>query len=283
MKKLFKLSYILILIVSFSSCTEKIDINLDKSESVLVVEGAISEINGQQIVKLSQTAEYFSNQKPTSVSNAIVTVDDGTETVSLKENDSIEGYYNFPEDYNGVIGKTYTLNIELENEIAGQKEYTAQTTVPPLSNDIDSIAVEWNSRFESWLIKFYATDPPRQDFYMFNGIRNGELITDSVQNVNISDDRLYNGNYTFGIAVMFIDGDDLEPGDIFTLVLSNITEEYANFVREVQTEINSSIPLFSGPPSNVNSNISNGALGWFVAYRSAFTSTVVGERIDPED
>ncbi len=283
MNSLIKITYILLLILAFSSCTEKIDINLDKSESVLVVEGAISEIEGQQFVKLSQTAEYFSNQAPTGVSNAVVSVDNGSETVTLTESESKKGYYYFPENYLPVVGKTYSLNIELENDIAGKKDYTAETTVPPLSDDIDSIAIEWNSRFEAWLIKFYATDPPRQDFYMFNGMRNGELITDSIQHVNISDDRLYNGNYTYGIAVMFLDGDKLEPGDNFTLVLSNITEEYANFVTEVQTEINPGIPLFSGPPANVSSNISNDALGWFTAYRSAFTSTVVGERIDPED
>ncbi|PLX02251.1 MAG: hypothetical protein C0595_11725 [Marinilabiliales bacterium] len=283
MKHLLNISYIIILTVVFSSCTEKIDINLDKSESALVVEGAVSEINGQQRIKLSKTAEYFSNQAPTAVSNALVTIDDGTESVALSESELKNGYYYFPDEYSGVVGKTYTLNINLENEIAGKKEYTAQTTIPPLSDDIDSIAVEWNSRFEAWLIKFYATDPPRKDYYMFNGMKNGELITDSIQNVNISDDRLYNGNYTYGIAVMFLDGDKLEPGDIFTLVLSNITEEYANFVTEVQTEISPGIPLFSGPPANVSSNISNGALGWFTAYRSAFTSTVVGERIDPEE
>ena len=69
--------------------------------------------------------------------------------------------------------------------------------------------------------------------------------------------------------------DDLRPGDKFTLVLSNISEEYYNYVIEVQTEISLSIPIFSGPPANVSSNVNNGAVGYFAAYPSVYTSTIV--------
>jgi hypothetical protein len=48
--------------------------------------------------------------------------------------------------------------------------------------------------------------------------------------------------------------------------LDGITKEYFEFLIEAQAEISPKTPLFSGPSSNVKSNISNDALGFFTAY-----------------
>ena len=280
-----KLKYIfyslLISVIGFSSCTEKIDIELDNDRIRLVVEGNITDIAGEQFVKLTETADYFSNSQPKGVSNAIVKIDSKLQSFFLSESDSVAGLYLMPDGFVGVQNEVYQLNINLENEIGGFKNYSANTKMPLLSDDIDSITVDWMPKFEGWAIRLYAQEPPREDFYMFNGIRNGELITDSIHEVNISDDRLFNGNYTNGAIILLFDEDQLTVGDLFTLVLSNITKEYADFVTEIQIEIRPKEPLFSGPPANVSSNISNGATGWFTAYPSAFSSTVVKEK--PEE
>jgi len=280
-----KLKYIfyslLISVIGFSSCTEKIDINLDNDRIRLVVEGNITDIARGQFVKLSETADYFSNAQPKGVSNAIVKIDSKLQSFFLSESDSVAGLYLMPDGFVGVQNEIYQLNINLENEIGGFTDYSANTKMPFLSDDIDSITVDWMPKFEGWAIRLYAQDPPREDFYMFNGIRNGELITDSIHEVNISDDRLFNGNYTNGAIVLLFNEDQLSAGDLFTLVLSNITKEYADFVTEIQIEIRPKEPLFSGPPANVSSNISNGAAGWFTAYPSTFSSTIVKEK--PEE
>lgn len=272
---------ILITIFGLSSCTERIDIDLDSERIRLVVEGNITDIQDNQFVKLTETADYFSNTPPKTVSNAILKINNGEQSFTLYESNTEVGLYLMPDGFIGVQGETYELNINLENEVGGYKEYFAQTTMPPLSDDIDSISVEWFTQFEGWVVRLYAQEPPREDFYMFRGIRNGELITDSIHEVNISDDRLYNGNYTNGAIVLLFSEEQLEPGDSFTLILSNITKEYASFVTEVQTEIEFKEPMFSGPPANVSSNISNEAAGWFTAYPSAFTTTTVKQK--PED
>lgn len=276
----YTILYSFIFSIALSSCTERIDIDLDSDNIRLVVEATITDIPGNQYVKLSETADYFSNIPPKGVENAEVSISDGDEIFLLQQSDTIKGLYLFTEIFIAYQNKSYELIINLENEIGGHKEFTAQTIMPPLSDDIDSISVVWEPRFEGWMVNLYAQDPPREDFYMFNGILNGILITDSIQNVNISDDRLFNGNYTNGTTVLFFQEEEINPGDIFTLVLSNITSEYADFVTEVQTEIQGSNPLFSGPPANVTSNISNGAAGFFTAYPSAHTSTEVKEKTE---
>ncbi len=268
---------LLVTLVSLSSCTEKIDIELDSDRIRLVVDGIITDIPGEQYVKLTETADYFSNEKPKGVGNATLVIESNNGPILLTESDSVVGLYLMPDGFVGVQGNIYQLNIKLENEIGGYKDYFANTKMPLLSDDIDSIAVEWMPQFEGWVVRLYAQDPDREDFYMFNGLRNGELITDSIHEVNITDDRLFNGNYTSGVMVLMFEEDQLDPGDLFTLVLSNITKEYINFVSEVQTEIQPKEPLFSGPPANVSSNISNGAAGWFTSYPSAFSSTIVQE------
>ncbi len=268
---------LLVTLVSLSSCTEKIDIELDSDRIRLVVDGIITDIPGEQYVKLTETADYFSNEQPKGVGNATLVIESNNGPILLTESDSVVGLYLMPDGFVGVQGNIYQLNIKLENEIGGYKDYFANTKMPLLSDDIDSIAVEWMPQFEGWVVRLYAQDPDREDFYMFNGLRNGELITDSIHEVNITDDRLFNGNYTSGVMVLMFEEDQLDPGDLFTLVLSNITKEYINFVSEVQIEIQPKEPLFSGPPANVSSNISNGAAGWFTSYPSAFSSTIVQE------
>ncbi len=269
---------LLISLISLNSCTERIDIDLDSENIRLVVEGQITDIPGEQYVKLTETADYFSNEQPKGIGNAIVRVNNGVEWLPLIESDTLKGLYLMPDGFVGQQEKSYQLNISLEEEIGGFKDYSANTKMPLLSDDIDSIAVEWMPQFEGWIVRLFAQEPPREDFYMFNGIRNGKLITDSIHEVNVSDDRLFNGNYTNGIIVLMFNEDQLETGDIFTLVLSNINPDYADFVIGLQTEIQFKEPMFSGPPANVISNISNGASGWFTAYSSAFTSTVVKEK-----
>ncbi len=277
LKPKYILYILLVTLVSLSSCTEKIDIELDSDRIRLVVDGIITDIPGEQYVKLTETADYFSNEQPKGVGNATVIIESQNGPILLTESDSVAGLYLMPDGFVGVQGNIYQLNIKLENEIGGYKDYFANTKMPLLSDDIDSIAVEWMPQFEGWVVRLYAQEPDREDFYMFNGLRNGELITDSIHEVNITDDRLFNGNYTSGVMVLMFNEDQLDPGDLFTLVLSNITKEYINFVSEVQTEIQPKEPLFSGPPANVSSNISNGAAGWFTSYPSAFSSTIVQE------
>ena len=66
-----------------------------------------------------------------------------------------------------------------------------------------------------------------------------------------------------------------EPGDSITLEMAGITEEYANFIWDVQDETGFNTPLFSGPPANIRGNISNGAIGFFYAYSSVRASTII--------
>ncbi len=260
--------------IIFNSCTEKIDIDLGTTYTRLTVEGYITPEENAQFVRLTKTSDYFANKPSPAVTGASVTVDDGISHIEFIEDSTKPGYYYAPSDYLGVPGTTYKLNIDLEEEINGSLNYRAEETMPFPADRVDSIALEYNDLWEMWMVKLYAWEPPTTDFYMFNGMVNGVLITDTVSSKSISDDRLFNGNYTAGAVVLVINEEDIEDGDTFTLILSNITEKYANFMMDVQVEIQPHDPMFSGPPANVRSNISNDGTGYFSAYPSVYRSTI---------
>ncbi len=71
--------------------------------------------------------------------------------------------------------------------------------------------------------------------------------------------------------------DAFEDGDVITLQMCGITEEYYEFIEGVQREKRGRYPLFSGPPANVRSNLDNGALGFFTAFSASYASYRFGD------
>lgn len=278
MKKIF---IILLAVVAFSACTKRIDINLDQQAYArLVVEGAISTDTTTHLVELSQTGDYFENQPPTPVSGASVRIYNDLEEYQLEEKPANSGRYFTASDVYGTVGRDYHLEILLDEEIGGAKLFEAASHIYPI-NELDSITLEFYDWGEAgfYEVQCYVLDPPTTDYYMFHIYRNGVLVNDTITDVFVVDDILYNGNYTNGIGVGYFNQDQenekLVPGDIVTLQVSRITKEYTEFLWNVQEEVSYQSPLFSGPPANVNGNISNGAFGAFAAYSSSYASTML--------
>lgn len=270
---------IFLIAVFVSSCTERIDIDLDESYTRLVVEGEITTDSMAHTIRLSKTSSYYYSETAPGVSDAIVSINDGESEITLTQTEA--GIYQTPEDYAGIPGRTYTLNISLTTPINGYDTYSARSYMNSIIN-LDSIQAVYN---EDWgesgfyELKCYVLDPPTTDFYMFKVLKNGELLTDTLRNVLITDDRFYNGNYTNGIGVGFLNQaksrEKVNPGDQLTVQSSKITREYYEFVTQLQIQSGYQNPLFSGPPSNVTGNINNGGIGFFTAYPVSYSSTVV--------
>ena len=270
MKKL--IFNILILSALISSCTERIDIELDETYTRLVVYGYITTDTAQHYIELSSTSSYYYNEAPPPVTGANLTIsDDQGNQVELSE--VIPGRYATPSDYYAVVGRTYTLDINLAEEINGYKHYTAASTVSPI-NPIDSIGLiyhpDWGE-YGYYEVTCYYQDPPTTDYYMFNIFKNGVLMTDTINKVFVSSDEFYNGSYTNGIGVGYLDqgkpNEVVNPGDTITFQGGRISENYYNFVVALQQETGFQTPLFSGPPANVKGNIRMGL--WDILPRTA--------------
>jgi len=273
MKNQFKILIILLLSVRLISCTERIDIELDDGSVRLVVEGSVTTDTMSHKIILSKTTSYYYNQKAPSVTGAMVSISTGKEIIQLHE--AAPGIYETDSTFFGVEGETYTLDIKLAIPVGGFSRYSATSM---MNNEviIDSLNLlfhpDW-SKEGFWEVKCFFQDPQTADYYRFLISRNGKMLSDTLDEWFITDDRFFSGGYVEGTTVAVLDqgsaDEKLVNGDTVMVELNSIGRDYAGFLGEAQAELMGSNPLFSGPPANVNGNISNGAIGFFEAYTAS--------------
>ncbi len=267
------------LVAILTSCTETIDIELDETYTRLVIDGQITTDTMAHALRLSKSASYFSNTEPPVVSGAEILLDDGFQQILLTEMPSGSGAYFTPEDYHGIPGRSYSLQINLSEEIGESLNFLAQNTMAETQYSLDSIGLEYREPFGFWMVMLYAYDPPTTDFYRLDAFRNGVILTDTAYRTSISDDRLFNGNNTNGSTVMFLYEDEVQLGDTISLRMGAISKAYYDFLFELRNESGFSNPLFGGPPANIKSNLQEDGLGFFGTMKTARTDLIITEEI----
>ena len=275
-----KILLFLMLGIIAASCTERIDVELDDTYTRLVVDGQLTgDSTETHTIILTESTSYFYNQPPPPVTNANVSVkgDDGS-SILLSEQDP--GVYLLPEGFKSKIGVNYSLDIDLEKEIDGHIKYTASSSTPSIGDTVYiglQYQPDWGEK-GYYVVQCYYWDPLGPNWYMFDIYKNDTLLTDTISEKQVVDDTFYDGGFTNGIGVGYLDQSRkdqvLKPGDVISFRASSITEGYANFIWEVQDEVSFSTPLFSGPPANVVGNLSDGAIGYFTSYSVLFASMV---------
>lgn len=280
MRNQFILFILFVSQLTYTACTERVDIDLEEAgDPLLVVFSEMTDEAKQQAVYLSRTTPYFENTETPVVSGASVYLSDGDNEITLEESTTEAGTYLTPDNYACVAGKTYTLHIE-NVDVNGDSEmesYSASSSTIPVA-PVDSVSISYNSRWKGWEVELYSKDPAdTEDYYLFKVYKNGELYTDSLQNYWVTDDRFFNGNDIDGPIVQYFDeekDETLEDGDKVTLEMYSITKAYYEFINGVLDEVNIKVPIFSGPSANPQGNISNGALGFFSVQAVARGETV---------
>lgn len=280
MKQLIPYTILLMLITI--SCTERIDLNLDETYTRLVVDGGISNDTATYQISLTKTADYFYNEPAPRVVDASVSLTDGISNYQLRETEpGISGIYETDSTFSGIIGETYTLNIDLDQPIDDMTNYSSTCRMMNVAL-LDSIQVVFQPDWGTdgvWEIRVYAQEPADGvNYYMFHYYRNDTLKTDSIWKVAVADDKYINGSYISGLAAVYINNtntwETFNQGDKVMLRMSGITKEYYDFISQVKLS-GFNIPFFTGPPANVQGNISHGGIGFFAAYSSSWGSTVV--------
>ena len=90
--------------------------------------------------------------------------------------------------------------------------------------------------------------------------------TDTINTKRFEADDFVNGTYFNSWTVFEIEEDRIEKEEVeIRLQMRSISKEKFEFYMAIVLETDFSGSFFSGPPSNVPSNISNGALGFFSA------------------
>lgn len=254
------------------SCTEEIDIELDDSYTRLVVEGGLTNEAGPHSISLSYTGSYYQNKTAEKVEGARVQITDGNNVYVLTENSP--GLYQSGPELIGIPGNTYQLLIDSVWLDERYQSFTA-TSFMPVAPPVDSINIAYNPSWDIWGVHLFAWDPPSKENYLFRVYKNGLLMSDTIDEIIVINDDFFNGNYTFGVMVHWLEASEASQGDTITLEMGSITEEYAHFIEDVQAQSGFNTPLFSGPPANIRGNIDNGAIGFFWAYSRVMTTATI--------
>ena len=147
MKRIF--AFLLLVIVA--SCIDPYTPNLKNYNSLLVVDGLITNENSSYKIKLSRTFSQ-ANSIPENVTDANVYITDG-DGIKTDLQNSNSGYYNTDStSFSGVIGQKYTLHILTSD---GKEYISDECTLLPVSG-IDKIYYERGDEISGTLGKSFA-------------------------------------------------------------------------------------------------------------------------------
>ncbi len=278
-----------------ASCTERLDISTEDAPPRLVIYGYITTDTMQHSIRITRSAGYFTTNAPEGVSHATVTISTEGQVIPLTENDTVPGLYQTAADVYGECGKTYTLDVFLDFDDDHVLEHYQSSAYLTYINYIDSVGLQASPIFKHHVeVLLYAQDEPEENYYSIFVSINDSVVNPTINKFFVMDDKFFNGMYINGVACYYLDqsGDDddstgeiLYMGDKVTLNINAISKEYATFIQNAQSEIRGSVPIFSGPPANVETNIRCvdaaasviPVAGFFTAFPKRYASTIVEE------
>jgi hypothetical protein len=271
--------------IGFVACTERMDIDVNDAPPQLAIYGTITTDTAQHAISVRRSSNYFSNTAPEGISGAIVTLSDGDEIFTLSESPTEKGVYLTAPGVFGTEGKTYTLKIAVEfNGVTD--EYEA-TSLLPYSARVDSVTFRQSGLAANIVdALLYGKLPESTNNYLNIVAYKNDIVpvNDKLSDFNIIASENPDGKEINGAVCMTLRTEDrsnsnrviIEPGDFVTVQVRSVTKEYADYVQDVQKELQGSIPIFSGPPANIPTNIrarnasnTTPVCGFFTAYSKA--------------
>ena len=291
-KQSMNLATCLITSLLFFSCTAPIDIQTDHDEPVPVIYGFLTDEFKYQYVQVTKSAPFFHETDNQFFSEAKVWVTSLTGEEYPFVHDT-NGIYISQSRFSAVQGETYRLSVELDFRSDGIKElYEAETTTL-LPTSADSISI---TSIDIMGIRYYSLNVSMREpsetvnHYLFKFFINDSISNERISDYIIFDDELINGRYLAGLNIKYFnaesdieeiqnDRDDyfVKPGDKIRLQILNIEKGYFTFIKDCSTEKYGANPFFGGPPTNIYTNLSNGAVGYFSSYCIQELETVVPE------
>ncbi|HEY1039942.1 MAG TPA: DUF4249 domain-containing protein [Bacteroidia bacterium] len=284
---MFKAANIILLsiLVILFSCTKNVDVKLPEYKQYLVVEGKIEPGQKPQVF-LSYTIPYFgsnsvNNLADFAVKGALVIVNDGLTTDTLKELLPNTGYFYQAFNMTGAVGRTYNLTI-----VVNGKVYTSQTSIlQPVG--LDSL---WNKHEGNDSLGFVWARLPEPsglgDAYRWYAKRIGKDDDFLAPFGSAFEDKFVDGKtfdfaYDRGIQENSTATDDnniergyFKIGDKVVVKFCHIGMKEYRFMRSRDASILSNGNPFAAP-SNVESNINGeNVIGLWCGYSPSLDTVV---------
>ncbi|HEX9509164.1 MAG TPA: DUF4249 domain-containing protein [Puia sp.] len=238
------------------ACKKVIQVDLKNAVSRIVIEGEVTNTIQPYEVRISKTVNFSAGNTYPPVTGARVTITDSSTGIGADLTEASPGVYTANASM-GVPKHIYTLLV-----IAEGKEYRAVSRMP-LPVPLDSVTFARNTDFSNKrdinaVVNFQ--DPPGLgNYYQFTEYLNGRLIP----NIFVFEDRLSDGRYIE--QPLFNDSTYLQKGDTLQLKMYCVDKNIYDYFNTL-TGVTGNNNFQSATPANPNTNISNGALGYFSAH-----------------
>ncbi len=265
---------LIIAMVSFS-CEKVVSVDLNNASPHLVIEGVVSNQQGPYSVALSESGDYFQPSLYFApVMGATVTIaDNAGDLDTLRE--STGGTY-VSSRLQGVPGRTYSLTVD-----AGGNFYNATSSMPE-EVKIDSVYALQFREFDGdrgYTLHVMFRDPPAPGNWYRIDLHTSTLPSDSItgQRFILSSDKLTNGNEAnmeIRVTRPGMRRVNTLIGDTLSVYLYSIDKATYDFFNTVNIVLETDRSPTSLSPANPNTDLTNGALGYFAAW-SVDSSVIV--------
>lgn len=134
--------YYIYIIFIFLGCQDPIELDFQSTDEYLVIDGFITDENGPHLINISKTKPFTNDEIVIfeKVQNASVTISDNLGN----ENNLVEltpGVYQTLGSFSGQVGRSYTLNVELNGST-----YRSSPQLIPAKSSFDSVYFRQSER-----------------------------------------------------------------------------------------------------------------------------------------
>ena len=276
----------LLLAISGITCIDPFDPDLPDTEQKLTVDAQLTTLPGPQLVRLRYSGTFENNSGVPAVSGANVYVSDDQGNRYDFEGEGGTGIYRSDPGFSGVVGRTYTLFIELAGKKFQSQPEPLQPAVPMDTAYAEFVTEENDLGVSRRFFKTYAevTDPVGAgNYYMFRWAHYEELEycfgrVDGETKVNqvnlccdrpcwkfdfcpscyqLRSDRFSNGNQSkvFLTDIPY----DSEAPYYMRMELWSINASAYNFLKTGATQIQNTGGIFDKAPAPIQGNLFNPA------------------------
>lgn len=262
LKKYTRSVFAVLVLGAFSACEKVIDLKLDEAVPVIVIDGGVSDLNENQMIKISKTYSFTEPNKFNGVSKATVVLKVDGQVVAVFV-ETIPGIYQTSNKFKGKPGLRYDLSVTSEG-----KTYEASSVMPERVI-LDALTFKTFNFFggnNSYIVANFSDPAGIANQYRYILKTKGVVEEDAV-----SEDRFNDGNKVEN--VIFYELDDLVKGDSVHVEFQCIDRNVYRYFYSLGQNSGQGGPPVS--PANPPSNFSNGALGVFSAHTSSSRTAVI--------
>ncbi|MES2397718.1 MAG: DUF4249 domain-containing protein [Bacteroidota bacterium] len=254
------------------SCQKVIELDLNSTDPVIVIEANVSNLPGPYSVELHKTVNFSDANIFPPCTGAAVTINDNAGNSELLT-ETTPGTYTTA-SLQGIVGRIYTISVTADG-----KNYQGVSNLPaPVT--IDTLIVSTSTGFGPGGGGMGGNDSVKSISVHFTdpiGITNYYRLVEIVNGVRVNTFSITSDLYQDGFSMeeTIRGGSDFElnTGDVVTIQLQSIDKNVYEYFRTFN-ETSGGGGFTSASPANPTSNISNGALGYFNAY-SVTSKTIV--------